>query len=192
LDWFGFFTPTEYDWIRKSQIDWFLQESGKHQAGNYHNSYLVLISPLVASIKEIARPFRPDSGKDLGSVWGRQDDQIIPGIRKLAKPNALMFFHIPLYGFTFLFIKCNNNLTNSPRPESYSKADRDSATGKALDVGISGQEPPGHAKKSDGFFENGVLKATESSHVSSNVPEVKVIGNGHCHSKSCQRFALPF
>ena len=28
LDWFGFFTPTEYDWIRQSQIDWFLQESG--------------------------------------------------------------------------------------------------------------------------------------------------------------------
>jgi hypothetical protein len=47
LDWFGFFIPTEYDWIRQvggsrflflatpfilnytqSQIDWFLQESG--------------------------------------------------------------------------------------------------------------------------------------------------------------------
>jgi hypothetical protein len=24
----GLFTPTEYDWVRQSQIDWFLQESG--------------------------------------------------------------------------------------------------------------------------------------------------------------------
>jgi len=27
FDWFGLFTPTEYDWIRQSQIDWFLRES---------------------------------------------------------------------------------------------------------------------------------------------------------------------
>ncbi|KAF9563975.1 Metallo-dependent phosphatase [Agrocybe pediades] len=140
LDWFGFFTPTEYDWIRTT------------------------------SIPEIERPFRPDTGKDLGSAWGRQDDQITPGIRKLAKPNALMFFHIPL-------------------PESYSKADRDPTTGKALDVGISGQEPPGHAKKSDKFFENGILKATESARgPNTDIPEVKVIGNGHCHiTENCRR-----
>ena len=30
LNWLGFFTPSEYDWIRQSQIDWFLQESGKN------------------------------------------------------------------------------------------------------------------------------------------------------------------
>lgn len=30
IDWFGFFTPTEYDYIHQNQIDWFLQESGKH------------------------------------------------------------------------------------------------------------------------------------------------------------------
>lgn len=29
LDIFGFFNPTEYDYLRTSQIDWFLQESGK-------------------------------------------------------------------------------------------------------------------------------------------------------------------
>ena len=27
-DWFGFWAPTEYDWIHQDQIDWFLQESG--------------------------------------------------------------------------------------------------------------------------------------------------------------------
>ncbi|KAF8956921.1 Metallo-dependent phosphatase-like protein [Flammula alnicola] len=149
LDFFGFFTPTEYDWIRQNQIDWFLQES--------------------ASIKQIERPFRPDTGKDLGSVWARQD-QITPITRKLAKPNALMFFHIPL-------------------PESYSKADMNPKTGRPLDVGISGQEPPGHAKNSDGFFEKGILKAMESEHVANgNVHEVKVIGNGHCHiTENCRR-----
>jgi len=28
LDWFGFFRPTEYDYLHEDQIDWFLQESG--------------------------------------------------------------------------------------------------------------------------------------------------------------------
>ncbi|KIM44481.1 hypothetical protein M413DRAFT_442454 [Hebeloma cylindrosporum] len=150
LDWFGFFTPTEYDWIRQSQIDWFLKQS--------------------ATIGQIERPFRPDSGKDLGSIWQRQDDQITPVVRKLAKPNALMFFHIPL-------------------PETYSKADMNPSTGKPLDVGISGQEPHGNAKNSDKFFENGILKAMESEHVGhENAQEVKVIGNGHCHiTENCRR-----
>ena len=30
MDWFGFFTPTEYDYIHQNQIDWFLQESGAY------------------------------------------------------------------------------------------------------------------------------------------------------------------
>ncbi|KAF9478252.1 phosphatase DCR2 [Pholiota conissans] len=149
LDFFGFFTPTEFDYIRQSQIDWFLQES--------------------ASIKQIERPFRPDDGKDLGDVWARQD-QITPMTRKLAKPNALMFFHMPL-------------------PESYAKPDVNPLTGKLLDVGISGLEPPGHAKNSDGFFDKGVLMASESVHAANgNVHEVKVIGNGHCHvTENCRR-----
>ncbi|KAJ3496764.1 hypothetical protein NLJ89_g10439 [Agrocybe chaxingu] len=150
FDWFGFFTPTEYDWIRQSQIDWFLQES--------------------ATIKPIERPFRPDTGKDMGSIWNRQSDQVIPFTKKLAKPNALMFFHIPL-------------------PESYAKPDINPQTGKALDVGIRGQEPAGNAKKSDNFFEKGLLTALESEHVAKgNAPEVKVIGNGHCHvTENCRR-----
>jgi hypothetical protein len=50
---------------------------------------------IVASINPIQRPFTPDTGKDLGPSWGRQD-QVTPNVLKLAKPNALMFFHIPL------------------------------------------------------------------------------------------------
>lgn len=151
LDWFGLWTPTEYDYIRKDQLAWFLQESA-------------LISP-------IERPFNPDDTKDLGGIWKRQSaDQILPNTKTLAKPNALMFFHIPLQ-------------------EAYSAADKDPKTSKLLDVGISGQEAQGSAKKNDGFFENGVLKALESPHVNkSPKPEVKVIANGHCHvTENCRR-----
>ena len=69
------------------------------------------------------------------------------------------------------------------RQEAYSKPDMNPLTGKPLDIGISGQQPPGSPKHNDGFFEDGVLKSLESEHVSASpVPEVKVIGNGHCHS----------
>jgi len=74
IDWFGFFLPTEYDYIHQDQIDWFLQESD--------------------SINPVIRPFTPDGSKDFGSVWERQ--QHTPPQQKLAKPNALVFFHIPL------------------------------------------------------------------------------------------------
>jgi hypothetical protein len=90
-----------------------------------------------------------------------------------------MFFHIPLYE-NILF--CLLLLTISISPESYSKADTDSRTGKPLDIGIYGQEKPGNAKGSDGFFEKGILKAPESDHTAKgNALEVKVISNGHCH-----------
>ncbi|KAG2011738.1 phosphatase DCR2 [Coprinopsis cinerea AmutBmut pab1-1] len=149
LDWFGFFTPTEYDWIRQNQIDWFLQQSASH--------------------KPIERPFTPDDRKDFGHIWSRQD-QITPSIRKLAKPNALAFFHMPL-------------------PETYDPPDFDPVTRKPLDVGISGQETDGNAKGNDGFFEKGILSALESDHTSrQSIPEVKVIANGHCHlTENCRR-----
>ncbi|KAL0953331.1 hypothetical protein HGRIS_004576 [Hohenbuehelia grisea] len=149
MDWFGFFTPTEYDYIRQNQIDWFLKESSQ--------------------IKPIERPFHPDGGKDLGGLWQRQ--QVTPQTRKLAKPNALMFFHIPLQ-------------------ESYDiKPDIDPATNKALDVGLHNLEKGGAPKRSDGFFEKALLKAKESEHVSNEaIPEVKVVGNGHCHvTENCRR-----
>ena len=50
-----------------------------------------------ASIDAIERPFTPDGAKDLGSVWERQAaGQVLPNSKRLAKPNAMMFFHIPL------------------------------------------------------------------------------------------------
>ncbi|KAJ7760525.1 Metallo-dependent phosphatase-like protein [Mycena metata] len=120
-------------------------------------------------INPIQRPFVPDTGKDLGHVWDRQSsDQLTPEVSKLAKPNALMFFHMPL-------------------PETYSPPDT-SSTGRALDIGISGLEEKGNAKGNDGLFEKGILKAMESDHVNSNVREVKVVGHGHCHvTESCRR-----
>ncbi|EJD07471.1 Metallo-dependent phosphatase [Fomitiporia mediterranea MF3/22] len=150
-DWFGFFHPTEYDYIRENQISWFLQES--------------------ASIKPIERPFTPDGASDFGDIWERQSaSQVTPGTKKLAKPNALMFFHIPL-------------------PESYSTPDVDSNTGIPLDIGIHDIEDPGNAKKNDGFFDKGILQALETDHsAGGNVKEVKVIGNGHCHvTENCRR-----
>lgn len=69
-------------------------------------------------------------------------------------------------------------------PETYYKPDRNPVSGKALDLGTSDLETPGNAKKNDGFFAKGVLQALESDHVSKRkVPEVKVIGNGHCHCR---------
>ncbi|KAI0037808.1 hypothetical protein FA95DRAFT_1613865 [Auriscalpium vulgare] len=149
IDWFGFFTPSEYDWIHQDQIDWFLQES--------------------ASINPIERPFTPDGSKDFGGIWARQS-QVTPAQHKLAKPNALIFFHIPL-------------------PETYGKADSDRDTGRPLDVGIHDLEGAGNAKYNDGFFEKALLSAKESDHRGSGgVPEVKVVGNGHCHvTENCRR-----
>lgn len=146
----------------KDQINWFLQESAK--------------------IQPIERPFTPDTGKDFGSIWTRQSDQITPTTRKLAKPNAMMFFHIPLWVHTAPFTA--SKLTFSPRQESYGTADRDTRTGKLLDIGLHGLEGPGSAKKSDGMFEKGLKQALESGHVADGgIPEVKVVANGHCHSK---------
>lgn len=61
------------------------------------SSALRHLTNLTASISPIQRPFHPDTGKDFGSIWSRQSDQLTPVTRKLAKPNALMFFHMPLY-----------------------------------------------------------------------------------------------
>jgi hypothetical protein len=93
LDWFGFLRPVEYDYIHQSQIDWFLQESGMSTLVLSCLALNVLWAP--GSINPIVRPFVPDGGQDLGDLWKRQQQP--PVQQKLAKPNALMFFHIPLY-----------------------------------------------------------------------------------------------
>ncbi|TFK52074.1 Metallo-dependent phosphatase [Heliocybe sulcata] len=151
LDWFGFWHPTEYDYIHQNQIDWFLQES--------------------SSINAIERPFTPDDANDFGDIWKRQStDQLTPDAKRLAKPNALAFFHIPLQ-------------------ESYDDPDTNPSNSQPLDVGMHGLEPKGSAKKSDGFFEKALLAAKESEHVAGGgVSEVKVVGNGHCHiTENCRR-----
>jgi len=150
-DWLGLFHGSEYDWIHQDQINWFLQESG--------------------SINAIERPFKPDGAKDLSSIWKRQGvEQVTPNTRRLAKPNAIMFFHMPLQ-------------------ETFSKADVDPQTGRPLDVGISDLEGKGSAKGNDGFFEKGLMSALESSHRARGVyREVKVVANGHSHlTENCRR-----
>ncbi|KAF8517953.1 Metallo-dependent phosphatase [Hysterangium stoloniferum] len=143
FDFFGL-RPTSYDYLRDTQIQWFLQESSQ-------------ISP-------IQRPFVPDGGKDLGHIWERQ--AISPSDSRLAKPNAIMFFHIPLQ-------------------EAYMEADIDPTSGKPLDIGQQ-LEGSGSAKKNAGFFEKALLKAPESD--DGRGREVKVVGNGHCHvSENCRR-----
>ncbi|KAJ3859665.1 Metallo-dependent phosphatase-like protein [Lentinula novae-zelandiae] len=157
FNFWGMFTPTAYDWLRQDQIDWFLRES--------------------ASINMIERPFTPDGAKDLSSInWARQTDQLTPQTHRLAKPNAMMFFHMPL-------------------PEAYSTPDKNPSTQRPLDVGLSGLEPNGNADSSDGFFEKALLNATESIHVNAQAgsetrpkQEVKVVANGHSHiTENCRR-----
>ncbi|KIY53010.1 Metallo-dependent phosphatase [Fistulina hepatica ATCC 64428] len=149
-NWAGIFIPLAYDWIRDSQTNWFLQQS--------------------ARVNEIERPFHPDTDKDLGDIWRQPDDQVTSQEKRLAKPNALMFFHIPL-------------------PENYATPDTDHTTGRRLDVGISGLEMQGNAMGSDSFFEKGVLRAMESQHTGKGAAhEVKAVANGHCHiTENCRR-----
>nr|VWO97910.1 Zn(2)-C6 fungal-type domain-containing protein [Ganoderma boninense] len=150
MDWWGILHSADYDYLRQDQIDWFLQES--------------------STIDAIERPFTPDGAKDLGSVWERQaGGQVLPNARRLAKPNAMMFFHMPLQ-------------------ESYAAADINPSSGKPLDVGQVLEES-GASKQSAGFFHKGVLQAFESDHrTGGRAPEVKVIANGHCHiTENCKR-----
>jgi hypothetical protein len=96
LSWFGFI-PTEYDYLHQDQIDWFLQESGMGCLLSLRSVFLKTCA--LDSINPIVRPFTPDGGKDFGDVWERQ--QVPPAVQKLAKPNALMFFHIPLWVLSY-------------------------------------------------------------------------------------------
>jgi len=69
-------------------------------------AWLELIYFPLAAISSTERPFTPDGAKDLSGIWQRQSaNQHTPQTRKLAKPNALMFFHIPL---SVQFMLCDN------------------------------------------------------------------------------------
>lgn len=132
----------DYDYLKPSQIDWFRNES--------------------AAIRPVERPFTPDGADDLGKIWRRNTKARLPRDAKtLAKPNAMMFFHIPI-------------------AQSYGPVDTDSLTGDELDVGTQlPGDGPGNSKTDGGMFD-GLLAALESEEGA--VPEVKVIGHGHSHS----------
>lgn len=121
----------------------------------------------------------------MGGLWARQD-QVAPQTRKLAKPNALMFFHIPLcvspsFFAPMLFLTLK---TASYSQEAYAAPDVHPDTGSLLNVGLHSIENPGAAKTNGGMFSKGLLQATESPHTGNRgIPEVKVVGNGHCHSE---------
>ncbi|KAJ1306702.1 hypothetical protein OPQ81_007694 [Rhizoctonia solani] len=153
----------EYDYLHESQIQWFLGESQQ--------------------IHAIERPFTPGGTRDLGKVWIRRDGKRRldieerqattggnTGGKKLAKPNAMMFFHIPL-------------------KISVVAADTNPETSQTLDVGTA--EEYGGSPKDAGFFSKAILAAPEVSSTSETKgagTEVKVIANGHVHTAdNCRR-----
>ena len=154
-------------------------------------THALLTIHVLGSINPIERPFTPDDTKDLVAVWKRQGvDQITPNTRRLAKPNAIMFFHMPLYASFPPPLRLFVTLTHCSglrilSQESYSKADVDPTTGKPLDVGISDLERKGSANGNDGFFDKALMSALESNHRARGVyREVKVVANGHSHGTS--------
>lgn len=109
----------------------------------------------------IQRPWKPDGGKDLSAVWtkrGGRNRQASEN-RTIAKPNAVMFYHIPI-------------------EETYSTPDVDVKSGKPLDIGEQ-MDQKGTPKKNGGLFDNGLMKAHENE---LGGREVKIVANGHCHS----------
>ncbi|CAE6540487.1 unnamed protein product [Rhizoctonia solani] len=153
----------EYDYLRDSQIKWFLGETQK--------------------IHAIERPFSLSGTRGLSKISRRRD-----GIRrldleerqaatggntggkKLAKPNGMMFFHIPL------------KMSTEP-------ADTNPETSKILDVGTA--EQYGGSPKDSGFFRNAILAAPEvpsTTETKGAGTEIKVIANGHVHTAdNCRR-----
>ncbi|KAG9037463.1 hypothetical protein FRB95_005402 [Tulasnella sp. JGI-2019a] len=141
-----FWKPADYDWIKQTQIEWFVKQS--------------------EAISPIERPFTPDGASDLAKVWPRNglDER---ADKTLSKPNALVFFHIPL-------------------PEAYLPADMTSK-GEVLSYGQM-LEGEGSPKKNSGFFQNGILKATSPGPNGGTTNEVKVLAHGHCHiTDQCKR-----
>ncbi|EJU03587.1 Metallo-dependent phosphatase [Dacryopinax primogenitus] len=149
------FAKLQYDWIKPSQSEWLLQESAK--------------------IRPIERPFTPDGASDLGHPWTRdtgmrrfskKEGVVLHGRkeRTLAKPNAMMWFHIPLQ-------------------ESFADPDMD-ANWNPLVIGQQ-LEDSGASTHNGNFFEDGILLAAESD---AGGHEIKVVGHGHDHiTDKCAR-----
>ncbi|WVR04789.1 hypothetical protein IAU60_001801 [Kwoniella sp. DSM 27419] len=163
----------EYDYIKENQISWYRNVS--------------------SSIAPIARPFQPDGAEDLGHVWQRsrkrfyhnRETRAVKQI--LAKPNAMMWFHIPL-------------------PEAYADPDVEGFDAEPLDVG-SQMDGEGSSKHNSGMFYNGIKDVFEADQESpadkeedadgwmegvegrgTRRTEVKVLSHGHCHNTDrCRR-----
>jgi len=93
---------------------------------------------------------------------------------RMAKPNALAIFHIPL-------------------PEAYDEADEDFEGGEMRwGRQLDGKGSP---KFNSGFFTKALLQQRESGPLNTSstpfdLPEVKLVINGHCHvTDSCQRIS---
>ncbi|WWC86702.1 uncharacterized protein L201_001579 [Kwoniella dendrophila CBS 6074] len=161
----------DYDYLKVSQIDWYRNVS--------------------SSIKPISRPFQPDGTTDLGDIWSKNKrakpsrlsikrQEEIP--KTLGKPNAMMWFHIPL-------------------PEAYSPADKpEFATEEEIDNLDKGSmlDGQGNSKHNGGFFYNAIKSSFENDEDiggdfeelkdSRKVSEVKVLSHGHCHNTDrCRR-----
>ncbi|ODO07841.1 hypothetical protein I350_03420 [Cryptococcus amylolentus CBS 6273] len=143
----------DYDYIKTSQIDWYRNVS--------------------SSIKPIQRPFTPDGTSDLGGIWPRrsQPSRLPRAEHTMAKPNAMMWFHIPL-------------------PEAYAPADSTLDSGE-LDVG-SQIDGDGSSPRNSGFFYNAIKASMESEEGEgawkTKTAEVKVLSHGHCHlTDRCRR-----
>ncbi|OXG80415.1 hypothetical protein C345_05305 [Cryptococcus neoformans A2-102-5] len=143
----------DYDYLKTSQIEWYRNVS--------------------SSIKPIERPFKPDGAEDLSGIWSRRSQASrLPrdGSQTLAKPNAMMWFHIPL-------------------PEAYNDPDQ-SLMGE-LNVGVQ-MDIVGSSKHNSGFFYNAIKTTYDSEetegYFNKKTAEVKVLNHGHCHNTDrCRR-----
>lgn len=162
----------DYGFIKKSQVEWFRGISN--------------------SVKLVQRPFRPAKADNDASPGRRSVKRQDASGTRMAKPNAMAIFHIPL-------------------AEVYDMApDMDRKTGAPLVYGAL-DSSRGAARNDEGhFFENGIMAQTElgprlgarvdgsgdaelaelheSAASVDAKPEVKLIINGHCHvSDECRR-----
>lgn len=99
---------------------------------------------------------------------------------RLCSSTSLCAFHLSSGGFFF-----SRPVDDLNSQKSYAEADIDPRTGQPLDIGTSDLEKKGSAKKTEGFFEKGLLRSLETQHRGAGgIPEVKVVGNGHSHGKA--------
>jgi hypothetical protein len=185
MDFFGFIIPSDYDYIH--------QVCGRKCS---RKSFFCLwycitepdrLVPAGVCVNRSNRATFPSRHRKrswpyLGSPIGQPDQAAYEETRETKCYDVFPYSTVgPLTGTFWIYLLMT--MMNFSQ-ESYSDADVDTRTNKPLDVGIHGEEQPGSSKTNGGFFENGLQKALESDDVAAGDNlEVKVVGNGHCHSK---------